>query len=187
MRRIAITGGIGCGKSYVCAMLRERGFKVYDCDSAAKRLMLESADVRDKLISLLGDNAYIDGRLNKPLLRNFILSGESSAHKVNSIVHPAVAQDFFLSGIQTMECAILFSSGFYRLVDKVICVSAPYDVRLKRVISRDGISEEKAAAWINKQMCQDEVESRSDYIISNDGDSDIAAQLNRVIELFYTK
>lgn len=186
MKRIAITGGIGSGKSFVCAMLRERGFKIYDCDSAARRIMLESADVRNKLVSLIGDNVYIDGKLNKPLLRNFILSGDCYAHKVNSIVHPAVANDFLLSGIQTMECAILFSSGFNKLVDKVICVSAPYDVRLKRVMSRDGISEEKAAAWIKRQMCQDEVEARSDYIINNDGISDIAVQVDKAIAMFYT-
>lgn len=180
--KVAVTGGIGSGKSYVCSMLRERGFKVYDCDSAAKRVMLELGVVRERLISLLGPDAYIAGGLNKPLLSRYILSNDDNAKKVNAIVHPAVADDFLASGMQIMECAILFSSGFDRLVDKVVCVSAPYDIRLARVMRRDSISREKAEAWISSQMSQEEVESRSDYIIYNDGVCDISSQLDKAIK-----
>lgn len=185
MKKIAITGGIGSGKSYVCSMLRKRGFRVYDCDSAAKRVMSESADVKDKLISLLGADAYVAGDLNKSLMRKYILSNDTNAKMVNDIVHPAVAADFLSSEIQIMECAILFSSGFDKLVDWVICVSAPYEVRLARIMARDGISREKADAWIRSQMSQEIVELRSDFIIFNDGVCDIVPQLNKVIAMYF--
>ena len=80
-----------------------------------------------------------------------------------------------------MECAILFSSGFNRLVDKVICVVAPIDVRIGRIMMRDGISRDKAIEWINKQMPQDEVMSLSDYVIENDGKKDLDRQINEIL------
>lgn len=167
--KTAITGGIGSGKSYVCDILRLQGVEIYDCDSAAKRLMRTSETLKEQLKALVGNDVYLGERLNKPVLAQFLLASSDNQKAVNAIVHPAVAADFIASGMQWMECAILFESGFDRLVDRVVCVTAPHDIRLNRIMQRDGISKEKAEEWISCQMPQEEVANRSDIIIENDG------------------
>ena len=115
--KAAITGGIGSGKSYVCSLLKSRGIEVYDCDSAAKRIMRESPSVRKALTDLIGQDAYADGKPDKAVISKFLLDAEDNKKRINAIVHPAVADDFKASGLQFMECAILFESGFDKLVD----------------------------------------------------------------------
>ncbi len=168
--KIAITGGIGSGKSYVCQLLTQRGIKIYDCDSAAKRLMHTSPTLQQRLTELIGPETYDKERkLNKAEVARFLLLSEKNAQAINAIVHPAVAQDFLESGYQWMECAILFESGFEQLVEKVITVTAPEDIRIERIMLRDGITREKALEWIHRQWAQEKVVSLSDFEIINDG------------------
>ena len=110
--KVAITGGIGSGKSYVCHLLKELGIEVYDCDDAAKRLMAIDEDVKRKLTEVVGEDTYIEGVLNKNAVAKFLLTSEQNKRQVNSIVHPAVAKDFLESGMTWMESAILFDCGF---------------------------------------------------------------------------
>lgn len=182
MKRIALTGGIGSGKSYVCAMLKKQGIEVYDCDCAAKRIMRTSEKVISSLKQLVGTDVYTeDGSLNKARMAEFILASQENADKVNGIVHPAVAEDFIQSGIQWMECAILFESGFDKYVDVKICVTAPEEIRKQRVMKRDGISSDKALQWIHCQMSQEDVKKKSDYEIVNDGQTDIEKQIKEIL------
>lgn len=186
MRRIAITGGIGSGKSYVCRMLAEHGIEIYDCDAAAKRLMRTSSELRARLTGLVGSNLYDGERLNKPVMAQFLLSSDENQRAVNAIVHPAVGEDFLRSGMKWMECAILFESGFDKLVDYKICVVAPLEIRLQRVMQRDGLTRQKAMEWICKQMPQEEVSSKCDFVIVNDGVADLQQQienLNNIIKI----
>ncbi len=185
MVKVGVTGGIGSGKSYVCKMLAERGISVYDCDKAAKRLMVESVKIREQLTVAVGNNAYVDSKLNKAVLSSYLLGSADNAKRINEIVHPAVAEDFITSGMTWMECALLFSSGFNRLVDRSICVTAPLDLRINRIMSRDHISEAKAREWIDNQMPQENVMALSDYEIVNDGTADVAAQLDRILRKIY--
>ena len=179
--KTAITGGIGSGKSYVCARLAERGIAVYDCDSAAKRLMRTSERLRQELTALIGPGTYDGQRLDKAKVAAFLLASEANAKAIDAIVHPAVAADFEQSGAEWMECAILFESGFDRLVDKTIAVVAPREVRISRVMERDGISEAKAAEWMARQMAKEEVERRADFTIVNDGRLDVDRQIESII------
>lgn len=186
MRRIAITGGIGSGKSFVCRMLAERGIEIYDCDAAAKRLMRTSSELRARLTGLVGSNLYDGERLNKPVMAQFLLSSDENQRAVNAIVHPAVGEDFLRSGMTWMECAILFESGFDKLVDYKICVVAPLEIRLQRIMQRDGLTRQKAMEWISKQMPQEEVSSKCDFVIVNDGVADLQQQienLNNIIKI----
>lgn len=180
--KVAITGGIGSGKSYVCSVLKKYGIEVYDCDGAAKRIMRNDDNVRQRLIDLIGKDAYVDGNINRPLISSYLLSSDDNAARVNAIVHPAVAKDFVKSGMNFMECAILFTSGFDALVDKVVCVTAPIEVRIERVIRRDGISREKALDWINSQMKQSELIARSDYVVENDGKCDVELTVGKLVK-----
>ena len=180
--KIGITGDIGSGKSYVCKRLEARGIQIYDCDSAAKRLIRTSPEIRERLTALIGPDTYdIEGHLNKTTVAKFLLASEANAKAIDAIVHPAVFRDFEASGLQWMESAILYESGAFRLVDKAIVVTAPEEVRIQRVMQRDGISREKVLEWMNRQLPQDKVRQRADFEIINDGLADIDKQLNKIL------
>ena len=185
--KIAITGGIGTGKSYVCCILEKHGITVYDCDKAAKRLMANSAQIKKALTALVGEDAYDEHGLCKSVLATFILKSEGNANAVDNIVHPAVAEDFKESGLDWIESAILFDSGFNKRVnvDYVICVTAPLEIRIQRIVKRDNITVEKAMEWINTQLPSEEVMRKSDFIIHNDGKSDINEQIEKIIDIIY--
>lgn len=177
--KIGITGGIGSGKSYVCQLLMTRGIEVYDCDQAAKRIIRTSDDVRQQLLQLIGS-------LEKADIACFLLESEANAKKIDSIVHPAVFRDFEESGYQWMESAILYESGASKLVDRVIVVTAPEEVRIQRVMQRDGITREKTLQWMNRQWSQDEVVAHADYEIVNDGIADIDQQIEQLLKTIQT-
>ena len=173
--KIGITGGIGSGKSYVCQLLKARGIEVYDCDQAAKRIIRTSKEVRNELLQLIGS-------LEKADIASFLLKSESNAKKIDAIVHPAVFRDFKESGYQWMESAILYESGISSLVDRVIVVTAPEEIRIQRVIRRDNISREKALQWIQRQWPQEELRRRADYEIINDGQTDLNEQIDNILK-----
>lgn len=172
--KIGITGGIGSGKSYVCKRLEAKGIEVYDCDSAAKRLIRTSPEIQESLTDLIGT-------LNKAAVAQFLLASEENAKAIDAIVHPAVFKDFEESGLLWMESAILYESGIYKLIDKVIVVTAPDEVRIQRVMQRDGITREKVLEWMARQLPQEEVRQRANFEIINDGQKDIDKQLNRIL------
>ena len=172
--KTGITGGIGSGKSYVCKLLAQRGIEVYDCDAAAKRLIRTSPRLRQQLKALIGS-------LDKAAISRFLLANEENQQAVNAIVHPAVFQDFEESGMLWMESAILFESGADKLVDRVVVVTAPEEVRIQRVMQRDGITREKALQWIARQWPQEQVKARADFEIINDGQADLNSQIERLL------
>lgn len=185
--RTGITGGIGSGKSYVCRLLNERGISVYDCDAAAKRLMRTSPVLRQQFIALIGQEAYMHDDLNKAAVARFLLASEANAQAVNAIVHPAVFDDFLKSGIEWVESAILFESGLDKLVDRVVVVTAPLEVRIARVMARDSISRENALEWIHRQLPQEELIGRAHYEIVNDGQQPLLPQIEQLISCLITE
>lgn len=174
--KTGITGGIGSGKSYVCQRLAARGIQVYDCDAAAKRLIRTSLPLQEQLIDLIGS-------LDKAAMSRFLLASEANQQALNAIVHPAVFRDFEESGMEWMESAILFESGIYRLVDRVVVVTAPTELRIQRIMARDDISRDKARQWMDRQWPQEEVRARADFEIINDGVADIDSQLDLLLHL----
>ena len=182
---IALTGGIGSGKSYVCKLLAERGISVYDCDAHAKELMRTSQSLQLQLSTLIGDDVFRDGVLQKSILAAYLLRSGDHVQAVNAIIHPAVAHDFEQSGQAWLESAILFDSGFDKRthIDKVVCVTAPEEVRIHRVMVRDGISRDKTLEWIERQLPQEEVLRRSDYEIINDGIRPLAPQVDHLLSV----
>ena len=177
-RMIGITGGIGCGKSYVSDILRnDFGIPVYDCDKEAKRLTATSSNIRQQLIQLIGSNVFNGQELNKQVLADYLFKGPEQASKVNAIIHPAVQEDFKLwasrqqKPLVALESAILYESGFDGLVDKVIFVDAPEDVRLKRAMLRDSASEEQIRARMKMQRPELH-RSQADFVVDNSSDDD---------------
>ena len=172
--KTGITGGIGSGKSYVCKLLAQRGIEVYDCDAAAKRLIRTSPRLRQQLKALIGS-------LDKAAISRFLLANEENQQAVHAIVHPAVFQDFEESGMLWMESAILFESGADKLVDRVVVVTAPEEIRIERVMQRDDITREKTLQWIARQWPQEQVIARADFEIVNDGQADLNSQIEKLL------
>ena len=167
---IALTGGIGTGKSVVSRLLRTMGYDVYDCDAAAKRLMADDAALRDALADAFGADTYRpDGSLDRARLAARIFGDAEALARMNALVHPAVRRDLLgwrlrhaVAGSAEAgrplfyESAILHESGFHRLADAVWCVSAPLDLRVRRAALRDGTSPERIRERIASQMPQEE-------------------------------
>lgn len=188
--KLGVTGGIGSGKSYVSSSLRLRGIPVFDSDSEAKKLMLEDKIIVSSLKGLLGDDVYIAGNLNKQLLASYIFSSPDNALKVNSIVHPRVKQTFlkwtdecFMRGcnVVAIESAILFEAGFDDIVDRVVMINAPLEIRISRVMLRDNVTRDKVMERINLQMPDEEKMLKSDFIIMNDGIMSLDVQIDKLI------
>ncbi|MBO5962735.1 MAG: dephospho-CoA kinase [Alistipes sp.] len=173
MKKIAICGGIGSGKSTVCGMFAERGAAIYDSDSRAKSLMSESAELRAALIAEFGEGCYKGGELNRPYLAEKVFGSEEQLAKLNSIVHPAVKADFLAWAEEQegdfciLETAILFESGFDAVVDCSVAVLAPMPLRIERAMQRDGATREQIEARIKAQMSDDELMRRADFAIVN--------------------
>lgn len=173
MIKVGITGGIGSGKSTVCRMFAKLGIPVFDTDSAAKSLMSENECVKTQIIELLGDKAYEGGQLNRKYVSSAIFSDEHLLHALDSIVHPAVAIEFERwadmqnSPYVIMECAILIESGFDRLVDRIVAVSAPEQLRITRAAQRDGVEAQAVKERIARQTSDTRREACAHYIIEN--------------------
>ena len=177
--RLGITGGIGSGKSYVAQMLQARwDVPVYDCDSEAKRLTAESDDIRTALTQLVGDHLWLQGQMQKPVLAAYLFASPEHAAQVNAIIHPAVRRDFLCwadahsrSPVVAIESAILCESGFHTLVDSILLVDAPLEVRLQRAMLRDGASRQQVMARMARQ---DSAQARqlARFTVINDGGGD---------------
>lgn len=186
--KIGITGGIGSGKSYVCRLLKTRGIPVFSCDDTARLEMTANESLRSELRRLVSPHVYCsDGSLNKPVVRGFLQSSPDNAARLDEVVHPyvrkrwqewAAAQD---SEIVAMECALLFEAQFDNEVDSTMLVSAACNVRVSRVMKRDGVDAETVKRWIEMQMPEEEKRKRADFIILNDGTQDLERQIDNVL------
>ncbi len=178
MIRVGITGGIGSGKSMVCQVLEKLGIPVYYADPAARELMERDPVIRHDLMAWLGEDIYSGVSLDRSKLAGLIFSNPEMLETVNRIVHPRVAVDFENwcasfgnKPYVVQESAILFESGAYRFVDRVILVTAPEQVRIDRVMDRAGMTSDRIKAVMKNQLTDEEKAKRSQYILSNDNKS----------------
>ena len=188
MISIAITGGIGIGKSYISNLLQEYDIPIYNTDDEARRLMLSDEGIRHDLVALLGEEVYVEGTLNKSLLASYLFADAENAARINGIVHPRVKMDFSRwlerhldKEIVGMECAILFEAGFDDAVDAVVMVYAPESLRIERAMKRDHATEAQIKARMAAQMNDEEKCKRADYIIYTDGSIPLDSQLSTLI------
>lgn len=186
--KIGITGGIGSGKSVVSRLLEVMGIPVYISDVETKRLMVSDDCIRSGLIALLGDEVYIGGALNKPLLAAYLFGTPEHARQVNRIVHPCVKKDFRRWVAQRADCtmvgiesAILIEAGFACEVDVVVMVYAPEEVRVRRAMERDSSPRELIEKRVRSQMDDEEKRRRADFVIVNDGETPLIPQVLALI------
>ncbi|WP_075601782.1 dephospho-CoA kinase [Saccharicrinis aurantiacus] len=174
MLKVGITGGIGSGKTTVCRIFESLGIPVYYSDLEARNLIDKDYTIISQIKTLFGANSYADGKLNRPFISNIVFKDKQKLDQLNKVTHPAVALHFKKWYQQQTapyilkEAAILFESGAYKTVDKIITVTAPIEIRVKRVIERDGISKEEILDRINNQMNDAEKIARADEVIYAD-------------------
>ena len=183
---IAITGGIGCGKSIVSQILKEFGFQVYNCDCNAKYLMDNSPTIKDCLKSTFGNDIIIDGTINRVKLANIVFNNKEKLVKLNNIVHSSVKEDLISWKLENshnkllfIETAILYQSGLDSIVDEVWEVNAPLEIRIERVMKRNNISRQDVLSRIESQKY--EILAQADYIITNDDKVAILPQLVTIL------
>ena len=189
---IGMTGGIGCGKSYVSAKMQLRGIPVYDSDQRAKLITATDPDIKTALTELVGPTLYCPcgcGVMQKEVLAKFIFGNPDNMTRVNAIIHPRVRQDFrrWAEGLGSkefciLESAILFESGFDKEVDYTVCVDAPLALRIRRCVKRDNTTEQAVVARINSQMDQEEKCRRADFVIVNDDVQQLEPQIGALID-----
>lgn len=180
------------GKSTLCHHFCESGVAHYDSDRRAKELMREDRELRARIVALFGESAYsADGELNRAFLAAEVFSNDEKRAALNAIVHPAVMRDFHAwaeehrnEAYVVMESAILFEAGLAEQLDRTVAVMAPEEVRIMRVVNRDGISEEQARARIAAQMSDEELHQRADYAVVNIFEEDMAGAAQRLDQIF---
>ncbi len=186
--KIGITGGIGSGKSVVSRMLEVMGIPVYLSDTESKRLTQEDVSIREKLTHLLGEEVYVEGKLNKPLLADYLFANAEQAHRVNQIIHPCVKADFKNWVAQRtalpmvgIESALLIEAGFAKEVDFVVLVLAPKALRMQRVMQRDALSQAEVERRIRSQLSEEEKRRMADFILVNEEETSLIPQVLELI------
>lgn len=188
MKSVGVTGGIGSGKSIVCKILEVMGFPVFYADAEAKKCMIEDVNLILGVKQLLGENAYIDGELNRPFVANQIFSNADLKAKMDALVHPAVFRAFEIwkskqnADLIFNESALLFETGSYDRFDAVILVVADIETRIERVMKRDQVSKEAVITRIQHQLLDEHKLKMNPYVIENDSHQMLIPQILTFIE-----
>lgn len=187
MLRVGLTGGIGSGKTLVSSVFEKLGVAVYYADSAARELMNTEAELKKGIQSMFGERAYSSGGLDRAYLAEAVFGDDEKLAGLNKLVHPAVRQDFKRwtelqagSPYVLEEAAILFESGASEGMDLTVLVHAPVELRIERVMKRDGVSREAVLKRMAHQFSEAQLMKLADHILVNDGNEMILPQ---VIEL----
>ena len=187
MKRIGITGGIGSGKSYIAAVLVKMGYPVFNSDIRAKELTNTHPEIIHGLKARFGEHIYEDQQVNKAALSAKIFSSEEDRLFVNGLIHPLVREDFNAWSKQQRgyvvfkEAAILFETGSYKELDATVLVTAPYSLKIHRIMERDGSSEAQAKARMDHQWSDAQKLPLATFNISNDGVKPILEQLELIL------
>lgn len=197
MIKVGITGGIGSGKTYVCKLLELMNFSVFYSDAEAKNIQNSDPEVRTKLIALFGEECYTEEGLNRKYLAEIIFGNPSAKKQLEEIIHPKVAEAFATwceekaatdDKIVFIESAILYESGFDKMVDKVIMVYADEETRIERSIKRDAAERKAIEERIKNQSSDKGKCKKADFVLYNNPNDYINKQLlNIVKELYYTE
>lgn len=187
MIKAGITGGIGSGKSTVCHIFRILGIPVYDADSQAKRLMEEDMDLVEAIKTLLGSEVYFNGKLNREAVSSMVFNDKTLLSQLNALVHPTVLSDSKKwmelhndAPYTIKEAALLFESGSYKSLDKIITVTASEALRIQRTVERDHVSPNQVKARMANQWPQQDKIDKSDFIIENDRGSLLIPQVLKI-------
>ena len=187
--KIAITGGIGSGKSTVCDLFAEKGYKVISADLLAKQL-LHDVEVRKEIISLLGEKSYFGETPNKKNIAEIVFSDKEKLDKLNSIIHPRTLNqieekmDEVLKSdnMVFVESALVYEINREEYFDLIILVTASEEVRINRIVEREGSTREEVQNRISNQLDDEEKIKKADFVIKNDSSLE---ELNDKVEFIH--
>jgi dephospho-CoA kinase len=189
MFKVGLTGGIGSGKSTVARVFGVLGIPVFDADEESKRLLREDDGVKSAVIAAFGTAIYPSGELDRAALASIVFKDAEALAKLNAIAHPAVRKqlgrwvDEQRSPYVLVEAALMVDTGWYRSMDQLIVVSAPEAERVKRVLARDGVTEEQVLARIRNQVGEEQRLAVADAVIRNDGTELVIPQVLALHEM----
>lgn len=173
MLRIGITGGIGSGKTTAAKVFEVLGIPVYYADDAAKRLMNEDEELKEKISQQFGKTLYKDGKLDRKKMAEIVFHDPVKLEQLNALVHPATFKDAEKwMQLQTApycikEAALIFESGAQENLDYVIGVTAPAAERIQRTMKRDGATREEVTARMDKQLDESVKMKRCNFVLNN--------------------
>ncbi|MEP5613216.1 MAG: dephospho-CoA kinase [Cyclobacteriaceae bacterium] len=181
---IGITGGIGSGKSTVCEIFEVLGVKVYYADNQAKELMVNDPEVVERITSIFGDSAYVDGGLNRTYISQEAFKDKVLLERLNDVIHPAVKEDFegwvathSSEKLLLKEAALLIETKSYQALDGLVLVIASEQTRIERVLARDSHRNEEGIRKIMSEQLTDDVKmALADFVIDNEGGKSLIQQ-----------
>ena len=186
MKKIALTGVIGSGKTTAATFFKDLGIPVFIADDCAKELMISDSDLKTQIINLLGEYAYINGKLNKEFISEQIFNNKSLLVSVNSLIHPRVqkAFDFWLKNQNSKyiiyEAALIFENNSENIFDKIICVKTPLKIIHERISNRENYSKNRVDKILDSQLSQDVKCSMSDFCIENTSKEKLFSEINKI-------
>ena len=189
MFKVGLTGGIGSGKSTVARVFGVLGIPLFNADEESKRLLREDDGVKSAVIASFGAGIYPGGELDRAALASIVFNDPEALAKLNSIAHPAVRKrlgrwvDEQRSPYVLVEAALMVDTGWFRSMDHLVVVSAPEAERVKRVMVRDGVTEEQVLARLRNQAGEKERLAVADAVVQNDGTTLVIPQVLALHEM----
>ncbi len=186
--KIGITGCIGSGKSTVSKIFQTYGIPVFDADFETKKLYQTNSILKEKMIVLFGKETYTsEGFLNKIYLSEIVFNSKEKLIALNELVHPftkEASENWFAEQIHVpfalKEAALLLESGSHLLLDFIICVTAPEELRINRVMKRDTVTSDEVLKRMNNQWSQEEKMKHAHFIIENDEVKPLLIQVEKI-------
>ena len=189
MKIVGITGGMGSGKTTVCRIFERLGVPVFYADDEAKKILFEDKAVFKKVRDTLGPGILTDGKPDKKKIAAEVFSDDKKLKALNAVIHPAVQKKFSSwckikknEKYVLKEAAILFESGSHKECDLIITVSAPEHIRIDRAGRRDKLSAQEIKKRMEKQLPEEERNTRSDFVIINDNEQLVIPQVIKIHE-----
>lgn len=180
--KIGLTAGIGCGKSLIARVFENLGISVFYSDKEAKRLY-ENPSFLQEIVKRFGESVIENGEFQTRKLADIVFNDRNKLQELNELIHPKVFEIFDQwsekqkSPYVIMESAILFENGLQTHFDKIISISTPEDIVIRRVMARDGCSKEQVCARMTNQMSQNEKNALADYLIVHDDSKMLIPQI----------
>jgi dephospho-CoA kinase len=196
MLRIGITGGIGSGKTTACSLFEKLGVPVYYADDRARWIQNNDPELIEAIKEVFGKDIYVNGNLDRTSLGKIVFSDKNKLDALNTLVHPAVFKDAndwqekqkIAGAAYTLkEAALLFETGSYKTLDKIIVVSAPLDLRIERVMLRDNLNKDEVLKRIENQMPQEEKEKMADFVLNNTDLDKLEKEVKQLHQLIMEK
>jgi dephospho-CoA kinase len=184
MLKLGVTGGIGSGKSVICKILECFGIPIFRADDEGRRLLLENAGIQKQVVQLFGNNILKNGKPDPKKIASIVFNNPDKLKKLNNIIHPAISNAFFKwsSEFQSANCvveeaAILFESGAEKNLDTVLLVTAPEELKIRRVMQRDNITETEIKKRMKFQWSDEKKIPKADFVLFNEENTLLTPQV----------